>query len=48
MHIHDSVNDRTIDDIFLYFTPEEAKELYDGLARVISVEPCPPIEVSNG
>jgi len=35
MYIYDSDSDRTIDDVVLYLTIEEASELYDGLAKII-------------
>ena len=39
MHIYDSNNDKTVDNVVLYLTPEEAKELFDDLGRVMK-NPC--------
>ncbi|MCK5228879.1 MAG: hypothetical protein KAR13_01355 [Desulfobulbaceae bacterium] len=35
MRIYDSDNDKTIDNVTLYLTVDEAKELYDDLAGLI-------------
>lgn len=35
MRIYDSSNNKTIDDVVLYLTPDEAKELHNDLGRIM-------------
>ncbi|NKB23587.1 MAG: hypothetical protein GKR87_04255 [Kiritimatiellae bacterium] len=35
MHIYDPDNEKVIDNVTLYLTPAEAKEIYDDLKRVM-------------
>ena len=47
MHIYDSHSDKTLDDVILYLTPEEANELYDGLARIMKQPRGNHVHVNN-
>lgn len=47
MRIYDFDNDRTIDNVVLYLTPAEARELYNGLARVIETPRRVHVHISS-
>lgn len=47
MRIYDFDNDRTIDNVVLYLTPAETRELYNGLARVIETPRRVHVHISS-
>ena len=47
MHIYDSHSDKTLEEVILYLTSEEAYELYDGLARIMKQPRGNHVHVNN-